>query len=240
MYTNALQPLKVYLELQQLCGMRPICHITQPWHIYTGYTCHLSLVQWWEFRLSRLGIDSVKILFSCKIQGIKNYVLQEVYDMYLISSCRTAETLAKVMEKSAATVNVCWGKLKKIKIKSKVKNLLSWIKTRLLIQTKDLSCLDFICVSRVLICSPLWELMFFCRNTQTMFWMFLLKMPHIVSPSGEPSPPAVHGQRGMGKAYRLGLVKQDDGGMPIVEYIVKYKTVSSFFIYMNQMHTYIS
>lgn len=45
-------------------------------------------------------------------------------------------------------------------------------------------------------------------------------------PSGEPSPPAVHGQRGMGKAYRLGLVKQDDGGMPIVEYIVKYKTVS--------------
>ncbi|KAK5874848.1 hypothetical protein CesoFtcFv8_027396 [Champsocephalus esox] len=28
----------------------------------------------------------------------------------------------------------------------------------------------------------------------------------------------------MGKAYRLGLVKQDDGGMPIVEYIVKYRT----------------
>ncbi|MEQ2197331.1 hypothetical protein XENOCAPTIV_027760, partial [Xenoophorus captivus] len=47
-----------------------------------------------------------------------------------------------------------------------------------------------------------------------------------VSSSGEPSPPAVHGQRGMGKAYRLGLVKQDDGGMPIVEYIIKYKTVS--------------
>lgn len=46
-------------------------------------------------------------------------------------------------------------------------------------------------------------------------------------PPGEPSPPAVHGQRGMGKAYRLGLVKQDDGGMPIVEYIVKYKTVSA-------------
>ncbi|XP_061571748.1 neural cell adhesion molecule 2-like isoform X1 [Cololabis saira] len=45
-------------------------------------------------------------------------------------------------------------------------------------------------------------------------------------PIREPSPPAVHGQRGMGKAYRLGLVKQDDGGMPIVEYIVKYKTVS--------------
>uniref|UniRef100_A0A8C5EJ75 Neural cell adhesion molecule 2 n=1 Tax=Gouania willdenowi TaxID=441366 RepID=A0A8C5EJ75_GOUWI len=43
-------------------------------------------------------------------------------------------------------------------------------------------------------------------------------------PIREPSPPAVHGQRGMGKAYRLGLIKQDDGGMPIVEYIVKYKT----------------
>ncbi|KAI1899695.1 hypothetical protein AGOR_G00064420 [Albula goreensis] len=42
-------------------------------------------------------------------------------------------------------------------------------------------------------------------------------------PIREPSPPAVHGQRGVGKAYRLGLVKQDDGGMPIVEYIVKYK-----------------
>lgn len=48
-----------------------------------------------------------------------------------------------------------------------------------------------------------------------------------MSSSGEPSPPAVHGQRGVGKAYRLGLVKQDDGGMPIVEYIVKYKTVSN-------------
>ncbi|XP_066516169.1 neural cell adhesion molecule 2-like isoform X2 [Hoplias malabaricus] len=44
-------------------------------------------------------------------------------------------------------------------------------------------------------------------------------------PIREPSPPTVHGQRGVGKAYRLGLVKQDDGGMPIVEYIVKYKTV---------------
>ncbi|XP_031707637.1 neural cell adhesion molecule 2 isoform X4 [Anarrhichthys ocellatus] len=43
-------------------------------------------------------------------------------------------------------------------------------------------------------------------------------------PIREPSPPAVHGQRGIGKTYRLGLVKQDDGGMPVVEYIVKYKT----------------
>lgn len=51
----------------------------------------------------------------------------------------------------------------------------------------------------------------------------------LMSSSGEPSPPAVHGQRDMGRAYRLGLVKQDDGGMPIVEYIVKYKTVSDLF-----------
>ncbi|XP_022530696.2 neural cell adhesion molecule 2 isoform X2 [Astyanax mexicanus] len=43
-------------------------------------------------------------------------------------------------------------------------------------------------------------------------------------PIREPSPPTVHGQRAVGKAYRLGLVKQDDGGMPIVEYIIKYKT----------------
>ncbi|XP_031439553.1 neural cell adhesion molecule 2-like isoform X2 [Clupea harengus] len=43
-------------------------------------------------------------------------------------------------------------------------------------------------------------------------------------PIREPSPPSVNGQRGVGKAYRLGLIKQDDGGMPILEYIVKYKT----------------
>lgn len=48
--------------------------------------------------------------------------------------------------------------------------------------------------------------------------------------SGEPSPPSVQGQRGVGKAYRLGLVKQDDGGMPILEYIVKYKTVSELLL----------
>lgn len=58
-----------------------------------------------------------------------------------------------------------------------------------------------------------------------------------MSPSGEPSPPAVHGQRGMGKAYRLGLVKQDDGGMPIVEYIVKYKTVSNSQLHISRHHT---
>ncbi|XP_018613158.1 neural cell adhesion molecule 2 isoform X2 [Scleropages formosus] len=42
-------------------------------------------------------------------------------------------------------------------------------------------------------------------------------------PIREPSPPGVHGQRNIGKAYKLGLIKQDDGGMPIVEYIVKYR-----------------
>lgn len=60
---------------------------------------------------------------------------------------------------------------------------------------------------------------------------FPTSTPAPVSPSGEPSPPAVHGQRGVGKAFRLGLVKQDDGGMPIVEYIVKYKTVSFVFCF---------
>lgn len=42
-------------------------------------------------------------------------------------------------------------------------------------------------------------------------------------PIREPSPPTVHGQRGVGKAFRLGLIKPDNGGMPILEYIIKYK-----------------
>lgn len=86
-------------------------------------------------------------------------------------------------------------------------------------------------ISHVATCSPAWQL---CRQPhrraaptqRRIVCKSLLKPPLLTSPSGEPSPPAVHGQRGMGKAYRLGLVKQDDGGMPIVEYIVKYKTVS--------------
>lgn len=91
-------------------------------------------------------------------------------------------------------------------------------------------------ISHVATCYPLWE----CtqvhthplteqthrhKDTYCSFASFL-NTPFL-PPPGEPSPPAVHGQRGMGKAYRLGLVKQDDGGMPIVEYIVKYKTVSN-------------
>ena len=87
-------------------------------------------------------------------------------------------------------------------------------------------------ISHCATCSPPWE----CAHTHTHTHThthrgkthkdILFPSSVLVSPAGEPSPPAVHGQRGMGKAYRLGLVKQDDGGMPIVEYIVKYKTVS--------------
>ncbi|KAJ8246652.1 hypothetical protein GJAV_G00253920 [Gymnothorax javanicus] len=39
----------------------------------------------------------------------------------------------------------------------------------------------------------------------------------------KPSPPLVRGQRGVGGAYRLGLFRQDDGGTPILEYIIKYR-----------------
>ncbi|XP_061092048.1 neural cell adhesion molecule 2-like [Conger conger] len=42
-------------------------------------------------------------------------------------------------------------------------------------------------------------------------------------PIREPSPPLVRGQREAGQAYRLGVFKQDDGGLPILEYIVKYR-----------------
>ncbi|MGH0146218.1 UNVERIFIED_CONTAM: hypothetical protein FKN15_011380, partial [Acipenser sinensis] len=40
----------------------------------------------------------------------------------------------------------------------------------------------------------------------------------------EPSPPKVHGQSGRGKAFQLSITKQDDGGAPILEYIVKYRS----------------
>lgn len=43
---------------------------------------------------------------------------------------------------------------------------------------------------------------------------------------GEPSPPTIHGQVGIGKSYKLIITKQDDGGAPILEYIVKYRSVS--------------
>lgn len=106
-----------------------------------------------------------------------------------------------------------------------------------LIQPKTVSLLVLhpYLISHIATCSPPWE----CTHSHThtsshrkkthkdiLFRISAEASPPFMSPSGEPSPPAVHGQRGMGKAYRLGLVKQDDGGMPIVEYIVKYKTVS--------------
>ncbi|XP_039599455.1 neural cell adhesion molecule 2-like isoform X2 [Polypterus senegalus] len=43
-------------------------------------------------------------------------------------------------------------------------------------------------------------------------------------PVREPSPPSVHGQTLTGKSFRLSIIKQDDGGAPILEYIIKYKS----------------
>lgn len=47
---------------------------------------------------------------------------------------------------------------------------------------------------------------------------------------GEPSPPAIHGQPSSGKSFKLSITKQDDGGAPILEYIVKYRSVSAFLL----------
>ena len=47
---------------------------------------------------------------------------------------------------------------------------------------------------------------------------------------GEPSPPSIHGQPSSGKSFKLSITKQDDGGAPILEYIVKYRSVSTLFI----------
>nr|XP_008105844.1 PREDICTED: neural cell adhesion molecule 2 isoform X2 [Anolis carolinensis] len=43
-------------------------------------------------------------------------------------------------------------------------------------------------------------------------------------PVREPSPPSIHGQPGSGKSFKLSIIKQDDGGAPILEYIVKYRS----------------
>ncbi|RLW03304.1 hypothetical protein DV515_00006565 [Chloebia gouldiae] len=40
----------------------------------------------------------------------------------------------------------------------------------------------------------------------------------------EPSPPSIHGQPESGKSFKLSITKQDDGGAPILEYIVKYRS----------------
>lgn len=43
-------------------------------------------------------------------------------------------------------------------------------------------------------------------------------------PVREPSPPSVHGQPGGGKTFKLTITKQDDGGAPILEYVLKYRS----------------
>ncbi|NWJ10111.1 NCAM2 protein, partial [Crypturellus undulatus] len=43
-------------------------------------------------------------------------------------------------------------------------------------------------------------------------------------PVREPSPPSIHGQPGSDKSFKLSITKQDDGGAPILEYIVKYRS----------------
>ncbi|KAJ7403948.1 Neural cell adhesion molecule 2 [Pitangus sulphuratus] len=43
-------------------------------------------------------------------------------------------------------------------------------------------------------------------------------------PVREPSPPSIHGQPESGKSFKLSITKQDDGGAPILEYIVKYRS----------------
>ncbi|XP_078514488.1 neural cell adhesion molecule 2 [Lissotriton helveticus] len=40
----------------------------------------------------------------------------------------------------------------------------------------------------------------------------------------EPSPPSIHGQPGGGKTFKLTITKQDDGGAPILEYVLKYRS----------------
>ncbi|XP_007952358.1 neural cell adhesion molecule 2 [Orycteropus afer afer] len=43
-------------------------------------------------------------------------------------------------------------------------------------------------------------------------------------PVREPSPPSIQGQPSSGKSFKLSITKQDDGGAPILEYIVKYRS----------------
>ncbi|KAM9604675.1 neural cell adhesion molecule 2-like [Trichechus inunguis] len=43
-------------------------------------------------------------------------------------------------------------------------------------------------------------------------------------PVREPSPPSIHGQLSSGKSFKLSITKQDDGGAPILEYMVKYRS----------------
>ncbi|XP_040279149.1 neural cell adhesion molecule 2 isoform X1 [Bufo bufo] len=43
-------------------------------------------------------------------------------------------------------------------------------------------------------------------------------------PVREPGPPSIHGQPGAGKSFKLSIKKQDDGGAPILNYVVKYRS----------------
>ncbi|KAM8975899.1 neural cell adhesion molecule 2 isoform 1-T1 [Pelodytes ibericus] len=43
-------------------------------------------------------------------------------------------------------------------------------------------------------------------------------------PVREPSPPYIHGQPGGGKSFKLSITKQDDGGAPILNYVIKYRS----------------
>ncbi|MEE6468147.1 hypothetical protein FKM82_008177 [Ascaphus truei] len=43
-------------------------------------------------------------------------------------------------------------------------------------------------------------------------------------PVREPSSPSIHGQPGGGKSFKLSITKPDDGGAPILDYIVKYRS----------------
>ncbi|XP_069745109.1 neural cell adhesion molecule 2-like [Narcine bancroftii] len=43
-------------------------------------------------------------------------------------------------------------------------------------------------------------------------------------PVQEPGPPAVQGYKGSGKNFKLVVTKQDDGGSPILKYVLKYWT----------------
>ncbi|XP_051870669.1 neural cell adhesion molecule 2-like isoform X1 [Pristis pectinata] len=43
-------------------------------------------------------------------------------------------------------------------------------------------------------------------------------------PVQEPGPPAVQGYKGSGKNFKLVVTKQDDGGSPILRYVLKYRT----------------
>ncbi|KAM9319459.1 neural cell adhesion molecule 2 [Gastrophryne carolinensis] len=43
-------------------------------------------------------------------------------------------------------------------------------------------------------------------------------------PVREPSSPSIHGQPGAGKSFKLSIIKPDDGGAPILNYVVKYRS----------------